>query len=255
MDEKIRISAVVITFNEERNIELCLKSLKMVADEILVVDSFSTDQTESICRNNQVRFIQNKFEGHIQQKNFAIHQAKYDYVLALDADEVLSDKLIESILKVKNHWHDNAYSFNRLTNYCGKWIRHCGWYPDTKIRLWDKRKGKWEGRNPHDKVEMTPGIKVSFLKGDLLHYSYHNLKQHIEQVNYFTEIMAKEAYGQNKNTNIFLIIFSPFFKFFKSYFLKLGILDGYHGFLVCIISAHATFLKHTKLKELYKLRS
>jgi glycosyltransferase involved in cell wall biosynthesis len=254
MDEMIKISAVVITFNEERNIERCLKSLKSVANEILVVDSFSTDQTEAICRNNNVRFIQNKFDGHIQQKNFALNQAAYDYVLALDADEVLSDKLIENILKAKDHWHSDAYSFNRLTNYCGKWIKHCGWYPDAKIRLWDKRKGKWNGINPHDKVEMIPGAKGSFLRGDLLHYSYYNLKQHIEQVNYFTEIMAKEAYSQNKNSNIFLIVLSPLFKFIKSYFFKLGILDGYYGFLICVISAHATFLKHTKLKEFHKVK-
>lgn len=252
MTEPIKISAVVITFNEERNIGHCIESLKAVADEIVVVDSFSTDATEKICLSHQVMFLKNSFEGHIQQKNFAMRQAKYDFVLSLDADERVSDKLAESILHIKQKWSKDAYSFNRLTNYCGKWIRHCGWYPDTKVRLWDRRKGKWSGSNPHDKVELAHGSKAGFLKGDLLHYSYYSIRQHIDQLNYFTDIMAREALNGNKGSGILQVIVSPLFKFFKSYFLKLGMLDGYYGFIVCMISAHATFVKHVKIRELFK---
>jgi glycosyltransferase involved in cell wall biosynthesis len=251
MDEAIKISAVVITFNEEKNIDRCLNSLKSVADEIIVVDSFSTDKTESICLSYGVKFLKNPFPGHIQQKNFALTLARHPIVLSLDADEEITDKLALSIQAVKKNWSADAYSFNRLTNYCGKWIHHCGWYPDTKIRLWDKSKGEWAGKNPHDKIVMTPGAKVAHLNGDLNHFSYYSIKQHIDQVNYFTDIMAVEAYNNNKTTNIFFILLSPFFKFLKSYFLKLGCLDGYYGFVICMISAHATFIKHIKIKQMF----
>lgn len=141
----IKLSAVIITYNEEDNIERCLESLEKTADEILVVDSFSSDRTAEICKSKGVEFIQHSFEGHIEQKNYALSRASNDYVLSLDADEALSDKLIQSIRAAKQNWSTNGYSVNRLTNYCGKWIRHCGWYPDKKIRLWDKRKGTWGG--------------------------------------------------------------------------------------------------------------
>ena len=136
---KVQISAVVITFNEERNIKRCLKSLVGVADEIVVVDSYSTDRTEEICRSFNARFIKHRFEGHIQQKNWAILQASSPYILSLDADEALSDNLRTSILRAKENWTHDGYYFNRLTNYCGKWIRHTSWYPSRKLRLWDAR--------------------------------------------------------------------------------------------------------------------
>ena len=137
------ISAVIITYNEEKNLERCIESVRDIADEIVIVDSFSTDRTKEICKKYELHFIEHKFEGHIQQKNWAITQAKYPHILSLDADEVLSDRLKESIREVKENWTHDGYYFNRLTNYCGKWIRHCGWYPDRKLRLWDSRKGRW----------------------------------------------------------------------------------------------------------------
>ena len=139
---EVQISAVIITFNEEKNIERCLQSLQGIVDEIVVVDSFSKDQTKSICEKYNVKFVEHAFEGHIEQKNYAITQASYPYVLSLDADEALDETLKSSILKVKKNWTHDGYSMNRLTNYCGSWIKHCGWYQDTKLRLWDARKGE-----------------------------------------------------------------------------------------------------------------
>ena len=162
----VKLSVVIITFNEEKNIARCLESVKDIADEIVVVDSFSKDKTEEICRGYGVKFIEHKFEGHIEQKNYASSQATYQHVLSLDADEALSDELKESIIKVKNDWNGYGYSMNRLTNYCGKWIHHCGWYPDTKIRLMDKSKGKWDGDNPHDQFIMQDNAEAIQLKGD-----------------------------------------------------------------------------------------
>jgi glycosyltransferase involved in cell wall biosynthesis len=166
-----KLSVVFITFNEEKNIERSLVSVREIADEIVVVDSFSTDATKEICVNYGVRFIEHEFRGYVEQKNFAASQATYDLVLSLDADEVPDAKLIESISSVKSNWQFDGYFMNRLNNYCGTWIRHGTWYPNRKLRLWNRKKGKWAGFNPHDRFELVDGSSTGYLKGDLLHYS------------------------------------------------------------------------------------
>ena len=249
---KVSLSVVIITFNEEQNIGRCLDSVKNIADDIVVVDSFSTDRTEEICQQHDARFITHKFEGHIQQKNYAITQAKYPYILSLDADEVLTKELTKNIQKVKENWSADGYTFNRLNNYCGKWIHHCGWYPDKKLRLWDSRKGRWTGMNPHDRYEMKAGSIVQHLKGDLLHYSYHSISQHLNQINKFSEISAKTKFEKGRKISTLMIILRMNFVFFKKYFLQLGFLDGYYGFVLSIMSAYSFFLKDIKLKELHR---
>lgn len=248
---QIQLSVVIITYNEEKNIERCLLSVKDIADDIVVVDSFSKDTTKEICLKHNTRFIEHVFEGHIQQKNYAITQAKYPYVLSLDADEALDETLKKSIIQAKSNWAYDAYSMNRLTNYCGKWIKHCGWYPDIKLRLWDSRKGEWGGVNPHDKYELKdPTTKTSHLKGDLLHYSYYTLDDHFKQVNYFTTIAAKAHFDKGKRASILNLLFSPSIKFMKDYIFKLGILDGWAGLQISAISSYATFLKYKKMIQL-----
>ncbi len=247
-----KLSALIITFNEEKNIGRCLKSLAGVVDEIIVVDSLSNDGTREICEQYDVRFIENSFDGHIEQKNFAMEQASNDYVLSLDADEELSEKLRKLILLDKEKFEYDAYTFNRLTNYCGQWIKHCGWYPDKKLRIWNKSKGRWGGENPHDMVVMDTGTTNKYLKGDLLHYSYYSVNDHTKQIEFFSDIGAKAAFEAGKRTSKLAILFKPAFKFFRDYFIKLGILDGYYGFVICINSAHAKFLKYHKLYELQK---
>jgi glycosyltransferase involved in cell wall biosynthesis len=247
-----KISVVIITFNEEKDIGRCLDAVQEIADDIVVVDSFSTDRTEEICLEKGARFVQHKFEGHIQQKNWAITQAKYPHVLSLDADEVVSDRLKKEILKVKGNWNADGYYFNRMTNYIGKWIKHCGWYPDQKLRLWDSRKGRWGGVNPHDKFEMDEGCTLKHIKGDLYHYSYHSISQHVLQIDKFTTIGAEEAIRRRKAANVFLLLVKPAFKFFRDYILKLGILDGYYGYVICKLSAQALYVKYLKMIELKK---
>ena len=253
MGNPINISAVIITYNEERNIGRCLDSVREVADETVVVDSYSTDKTEEICRALNVKFLQHHFQGHIEQKNYAVSCAGYEYVLSLDADEVLSEELKQAILAAKQNWRFDGFSFNRLTNYCGQWIRHSGWYPDTKLRLWDRRKGRWGGVNPHDRVIMDEQRSVCHLAGDLYHYSYPTIKDHISQINSFSEIAAREAYREGRKANVLPdIVFNPLLTFFKKYFIKLGFLDGYPGFLIAIHTAYGKFLKYSKLRELNK---
>lgn len=246
------ISVVIITLNEERNIGRCLESVRGIADETVVVDSFSTDRTEEICGQFGVRFIRHPFGGYVEQKTYAIGQAAGDYILLLDADEALSERLRDSILKVKENWTHDGYSFNRLASYCGQWIRHGEWYPDRKLRLFNRRKAGVGGRNPHDTIEMKPGGTVKHLEGDLLHYTYHAVAEHIHQINRFTTIQAEDNFKRGRKPSWLQIIFAPPFKFLKSYILRLGFLDGYYGFLISRNSAYSTFLKHAKLKAMYK---
>lgn len=251
----MKISVVIITFNEEQNIRQCLESVQAVADEVVVVDSFSTDRTEAICREFNTRFIQNPFKGHIEQKNFAASQAVHDYVLSLDADERLSDTLRDNILEIKKNGKADGYAFNRLNNYCGTFIYHGAWYPDRKLRLWDKNKGQWGGVNPHDQVIMKPGATTLFVKGNLLHYTYRSPAEHIQQMNKFSDIAAREAFRKGKRTHTLLhLVLYPVFTFFKSYFLKLGFLDGYYGYVVATHAAYYRFLKYFKLRSLWTER-
>jgi glycosyltransferase involved in cell wall biosynthesis len=243
------ISVAIITFNEEVNIGRCLASVQEIADDIVVVDSFSEDATKEICSSFGVRFIQKEWMGYVDTKNFALDQCRYPLILSLDADEVLSEELKKSILKVKTERKYDSYTFNRLTNYCGSWIRYCGWYPDKKLRLFDKTKGRWKGVDIHEYVAMEAGSTTKHLKGDLLHYSYYTINQHFRQALKFSEIAAVSFYKQGKKTNIAKIVFAPLFRFFRDYFLKMGVLDGFHGFVICAISAHAAFQKNILLKE------
>lgn len=246
----VQLSAAIITFNEEKNIERCLLSLQGIVDEIVVVDSFSTDRTEEICAKYNVRFIKNPFQGHIEQKNFALTQTKYNHVLSLDADEALGPELAAEILKAKNNFNSNGYYFNRLTNYAGHWVHYSGWYPDRKLRLLDKTKGQWGGVNPHDLIIMNEGSSVTYLQGDLLHYSYNSITDHINQTNKFTTIAARAAFKQGAKSSVFKIVTRPILKFLKDYILKRGFLDGRYGFVICSINALYALLKYSKLREL-----
>ncbi len=247
-----KLSVVIITYNEEKNIGRCLESVYDIVDDIVVVDSYSTDSTGEIVKSYGGRFIPHVFEGHIEQKNWAITQAKYPHILSLDADEVLSHRLKDSILGVKEDWKYDGYYFNRLTNYCGKWIRHTSWYPARKMRLWDSRKGKWGGINPHDKFKLEKGATKKFLKGDLLHYSYYTINEHVEQINKFSSIVAMAYFRENRKSSYFNIVFHPIWRVFRDYFIKLGFLDGFYGLVISVNAAHETFLKYIKLRNLYK---
>jgi glycosyltransferase involved in cell wall biosynthesis len=247
-----KISAVVITFNEERNISRCLQSLADVADDIVVVDSYSTDKTEELVLVAGARFVRHGFKGHIQQKNWAISQAKYPHILSLDADEALDDSLKKSILEVKENWQFDGYRLNRLTNYCGKWIRHGLWYPDRKLRLWDSRKGTWGGQNPHDTYSMEKGTKLGELQGHLLHYSIYTFEEHLKQIRKFTDISSQAAFDNGKKSNLLKLLFSPLLKFIRAFIFKLGFLDGKEGWMIARWSAYATYLKYYKLRLLQK---
>jgi len=246
------LSVVIITFNEEKNLPRCLESVKDIADEIVIVDSFSTDKTREIAEKYGVKFIQHVFEGHIEQKNYAIKQSSFPHILSMDADEELSDRLKESIKEVKENWKYDGYYFNRQTNYCGKWIRHTSWYPARKLRLWDSRKGRWGGINPHDRFILDKGSRSKYLKGDLNHYSYYTIEEHLQQINKFSTILARAYYNTGRRSTYIQILFHPIWRFIKDYLIRAGFLDGLYGLVVSVNSSHEVFLKYVKLRVIYK---
>ena len=243
----MRLSVVIITFNEEKNIGRCIDSVKNVADEIIVVDSCSMDKTAEIAKSKGAEVILQPFLGYVEQKNMALEVANSDFVLSLDADEALDKTLESSILEAKNDFNFKGYSMNRCTNYCGKFIRHGAWYPDKKLRLIDKKNAYWGGDNPHDKLILKDEGPIKHLKGDILHYSYNSIEEHVQQNNKFSTISAETYFKRGKKTNVFKMIVHPFWAFFLGYILRGGFLDGFYGFVVALHVAHLSFLKHAKL--------
>ena len=247
----ILLSVVIIAKNEEHNIGRALVSVKPVADEILVVDSGSTDRTVAICQEHGARVLVHAFEGHIEQKNWAMAQAANDHVLSLDADEALTEELAHSIAGAKDDWRFDAYWMNRLTNYCGTWVRHSGWYPDPKLRLFDRRRGEWRGTNPHDHFELLDGsAPTRRLKGDLLHYSYYTVDDHYRQMAYFAEIGARAMHGRGDKVGVLRPPVAMAARFIRNYVLKRGFLDGRTGLRLCSIDAYGAYLKYARLREL-----
>lgn len=247
-----KLSATIITFNEEKKIERCLQSLLGVADEIIVVDSLSTDKTREICRSYQVMLIEQPFLGYIEQKNFALSKASHSHVLSLDADEALSNDLVKSILAEKEKgFPADGYSMNRFNFYCGKWIKHGTYYPDRKLRLLDIKKGKWGGQNPHDKIIMNDNTVVKHLRGDLLHYTYQSYEEHGRQMERFSTIAAKAMYDKKRPLYRFKLWINPAWAFIKGYIIKLGFLDGKEGFMIARFTAIQSYLKYHKLSRLY----
>ncbi|MCU0359894.1 MAG: glycosyltransferase family 2 protein [Bacteroidia bacterium] len=246
----VPISVVIITFNEEKNIERCILSVKHVAEEILVLDSFSKDATAEICSKHGVRFIQREWEGYSASKNFANQQAVHDWVLSLDADEALSEDLQKALRELKKQNQLHTMSFNRLTNYCGTWIKHSGWYPDKKIRLFNRSVAQWQGAL-HEDLKLPPDEKVKHLNLDILHYSYYTLDDHLKQIDKYTNIAAKDLYNRGKRPAAYKMILNAWAKFVSHYLIHLGFLDGAAGLKIAWYSAYATYLKYKKARGMY----
>jgi glycosyltransferase involved in cell wall biosynthesis len=251
LSSMVKISAVIITFNEERNIGRCIDSLLTLADEILVVDSFSTDNTKAKCLARGVTFIENPFSSFGAQKNFAVSQATHDCVLSLDADEFLSEPLKKSLLAAKQSWPASAYSMNRLNKYGTKLIRHGSWYPDRKIRLWDRRRGKFVSESLHEYVSLDPDVRVQHLRGDIMHEAFMDVTMLMTKTQRYSNIYA-EVHAHRKRSSPFKILARSRFAFFKSYFLKFGFLDGYEGFVIANSVANDVLYKYAKLYETNK---
>ncbi len=242
------ISAVIITKNEEANIARCLAALAPIADEIVVIDSHSTDRTVEIAEKMGAKVVARAFDNFMGQKNFGIAQAKFPHVLSVDADECPDGELQRSILKIKENWVLPGYKLRMLTNYCGTWIYHSGWYPDPKLRLFDTRLGCWAGKNPHEKFEFydksSPGLLL--LDGNLLHFSFPTVEAHWRKAHDYSTKGAAFLIAQNKPVFWFQLVLNPVAKWLKTFVIGRGFLDGKAGWTIARISAFETFLKYKK---------
>jgi glycosyltransferase involved in cell wall biosynthesis len=247
-----KISAVIITMNEEQLIEQCLQSLDDVADEVIVVDSFSTDSTEQVCKKFNVKFVQHEFKGFMDQKNYAVSLASHPYILSLDADETLSSELQKSLLEVKNNIKFEGYKVNRLSNYCGKWIRHSAWYPDPQLRLFRADRGSWGLINVHETFIMNHDSRISKLKGDLLHWPCTSGQDLEDKIEMYSDIAAREFFSRGERAGFITPYFHGFWRFFQTYFFRLGFLDGKNGYVICRTGAYSSFLKYKVLRILTK---
>lgn len=242
----MKISATIITLNEESNIGDCLKSLDFV-DEIIVVDSGSTDRTEEICRaDRRVRFHSMEWLGFGKQKNRAAELAQNEWVFNIDADERVSHELRGSIVAADG---DSFSGFQvARENYFGKqWIRHCGWYPDYNLRLYNRSDSRFSEREVHESV--ICGGRVGRLSGNLIHYSYRNISDYLQRMNRYSSLAAEQMVADGKRSHPLLLPVRPVFTFFKMYVLRGGVLDGYHGFLLSLLYAFYTLCKYAKFKE------
>ncbi len=244
-----KISACVTAYNEEQKIRRCLESIKW-ADEIVVVDSFSTDSTFDICKEYTDRVYRHEWLGYIGQKNLIKEKAVHPWILFMDADEEVSEELKDRILGEMASEHVGQYAgyeFPRMVKYLNRWIRHGDWYPDAKLRLFKKQKGVCTGVEPHDRIEVQG--KVKRLNGHLYHYTYTGIRDQVSAANRFSTITARGWHERGKKFRLRHLVFRPALRFMRAYFLRLGILDGIPGLIIAVIASYGVFIKYAKLWE------
>lgn len=251
----VKFSAVIISRNEERNIGRCIESLSGVADEIIVLDTYSTDRTHDICAARGVTFVQREWHGYSNAKNYANSLASGVYIISIDADEALSPELAESILTLKERVPpQTAFSMNRFNSYFGKWIRHGDWYPDRKVRIFEKDEGHWEG-SIHEKLVLPPNTKTIHLPGDLLHYASPTVAEYVRKSWHYAHLVAQSDLEQRKiKMWLYHGAIKPVSLFIRSYFIKLGFLDGYQGLLLASIAAWERHVRYVAFRRLKRLK-
>jgi glycosyltransferase involved in cell wall biosynthesis len=244
------ISAIVITYNEEQNIEECLSSLKF-ADEIIVIDSKSTDATCELAKKYTGKIFSIDNLSYGKKKNIGIENAASEWILWIDADERISVGLEAEIKNVTQKGKYNAYYINRKSFFINKFIKHCSWYPDYTLRLFKRDTGvKFDTAEVHEKI-LYKG-KTGRLKKDILHYTDRNIEHYVDKLNNYTSLSAIELKKKKHSPGLIDIIFRPVFTFLKMYFLRLGILDGYTGLILCVLSSYHVIFKYIKYNSLNK---
>lgn len=247
----VKISAFIITKNEEKNIEDCLKSLHWV-DEIVVVDDFSEDNIETICKRYGVKFFRNKFTGFKDQKKYAMELTSKDWVLELDADERISDELKDAIKNIKSEDFEkfDGFEFKRKNYFWGKWIKHGGFYPDYKLRLYNKKRGRWTDQNIHERF--IPNGETKKINGDIIHFQTMDLKTFFLKTIRYSYLSAEELFKSKKRARWHHFTVRPLYTFLYRYLVRLGFLDGLQGFVISVMGAIGTYAKYMFLKEMEK---
>jgi glycosyltransferase involved in cell wall biosynthesis len=244
------LTATVITYNEEGNIRECLESLAWVK-EIVVIDSGSLDRTREICRDYTDRVFINPWQGHLEQKNVAISRASHDWILSIDADERVPESLREAIERELSAPRHDGYWISRRNYFLGRWMRHGGWYPDRVLRLFDRRKGRFGGENPHDRVVIATG-SVGLIDGFLIHLTYRDVSQYIRKQDWYTQISAVERVKRGRRPSSVTgaeLVLRAMIRFVQAYVLKRGFLDGFHGLIAAVGASYWNFIKYAKVWE------
>lgn len=243
-----KISVYIITYNEEAKIRECLESVKW-ADEIVVLDSFSTDKTVEICREYTDKVIQHEFAGFGKSRNVAVQHTSYDWVLSVDADERVTRELRDEILeKLKTEPDADAYFVPRINFFLGHRVRHCGWYPDYRqLQFFHKDRVKYSDQLVHEGFILSGN--ASYLHGHILHYPFMNLDQFFRKMDLYSSLRAEEMFRQNKRFKIYHLFFNPLSMFIKIFILKRGFLDGTVGLMISVLYAYYTLVKYAKLWE------
>jgi len=245
--QREKLSITIITLNEEHNIKDCLESVRW-ADEIIVVDSGSTDRTIQICREYTDCIWTNPWPGMNEQKRIAMDHASHPWVLNIDADERVPEALRDRILRILETRDSDGYRFPRKNYFLGRWMRHGGWYPDHVLRLFRKERGSYSGIDPHDKVVVKG--KVSTIPVPLVHHTYSSLSQYVARQNAYSSAAAGALALTGKKISPFLIPLKTIWKFIETYVVKMGFLDGFHGYVAAMGAAFSAFWKYVKLWEL-----
>ncbi len=244
----MKITATIITLNEERNIARAIESLRC-CDQIVVLDSGSVDRTAELAANLGARVVEHTWHGYANQKNCAAEQAEHDWILSLDADEALSEALEGEIWNLKKHGPAyDAYTMPRMAQYMGRWILHGGWYPDRKVRLYNRTKAQWVGEFVHESVKVDG--RVGHLESNLLHFTCESLSEHLRTLDRYTTLAAEELVSRKTKIGLYNLIVDPAWTFVRSYFLQRGFLDGLEGLTIAHMAAIYTFLKYAKARNM-----
>lgn len=247
----MEISVVIITYNEEKRLETALKSVAGIASEIIVVDRFSEDETVKIARKYTDRVFKREWTNFADQKNFGNSKTRNTWILSLDADERISPELHEEIMQLKSGEPDcAAFSMPRQTFYLGRWIRHAGWYPDRKTRLFHRDKARWQGEYVHEALAVDGETRR--LKGALHHFTYADIHDHLKRLNIYSDLGAQKLYAQKKKCRWYHLAFLPFLIFLKSYLWRAGFLDGFAGLVISGLHGYSIFIRYAKLKEIWR---
>ncbi|MDH7511353.1 MAG: glycosyltransferase family 2 protein [Clostridiales bacterium] len=247
----MEISAVIITYNEETRLEGALKSLQGIVSEIVVVDCHSSDGTVKLARKYADKVFERTWTNFADQKNFANSKACFPWIFSLDADERVSPELRQELLELKEKGPEcSGFSIPRQVYYLGRWVRHSGWYPDRKIRLFRKDKARWEGEYVHEKLVVDG--KIEKLKSPIHHFTYRNIAEHLARINKFSDLGAQKLYAQKKKCRWYHLVWLPFFRFVRAYVLRRGFLDGFAGLVISVLTGYAVFVRYAKLREIWK---
>ena len=244
----MKITATIITLNEERNIARAIESLRC-CDEILILDSGSVDRTVELAQKLGAQVIEAGWRGYAGQKNWAAEQSNYDWILSLDADEALSESLEGEIWNLKkNGPRYDAYTMPRIAQYLGKWILHSGWYPDRKVRLYNRRHAKWAGDFVHESVQVQG--RIGHLESNILHFTCDSISEHIKSIDRYTTLAAQELVAHKETVRLSRLILDPAWTFCRTYVLQRGFLDGVEGLILAYMAAFYTFVKYAKARNM-----